>query len=445
MKRSLPSLYAEYGRYIDQFRAIPYYLDVLKPVERRLLLALWDVAKNKTVKSAKIIGEVIAKYHPHGDQSAYETLVSLVQRNLAFGQGNWGHIGYEKTDQAAYRYTETQASQFVTKFCFEFINYIDWYDPENLSEQQPVFLPSPIPIGLIGEGLIYGISFNTTKIPRYSLDDLIERLIGINQKISDPTIYPKTIIPQFKNCDVYEAQPGEFEKILTFGEGIIKVIPKFQVKSDGIYIYGRPPSGFTSLKNDEKKLEDENKSFYKIIDLSAKDKIEVFIHPISSKFFDQKFVDHIFKLVTSSINISCKFVEDDGHVYQKSIDNILQNCYLKWISVYGTKLNSDKTKLEEKIFELKIVSIIKEIISSNSIKSMSDLINIFKTNYSTKYPECNETILKEVSSKHKISKLLEYNVDLSSLNTELINVNSLLIDVNSSAFIKFQNLYNSLK
>jgi len=59
MKRSIPSLYAEYGRYIDQFRAIPYYLDVLKPVERRILLALWETAKTKLVKSARVIGDCI--------------------------------------------------------------------------------------------------------------------------------------------------------------------------------------------------------------------------------------------------------------------------------------------------------------------------------------------------------------------------------------------------
>jgi len=81
MKRAIPSLYAEYGRYIDEFRAIPYHIDCLKPVERRLLFTLFNVAKRLT-KSARVIGEAIGKYHPHGDQSAYGTLVGLVRRGL---------------------------------------------------------------------------------------------------------------------------------------------------------------------------------------------------------------------------------------------------------------------------------------------------------------------------------------------------------------------------
>ena len=61
MKRSIPALYAEYGRYIDKSRAIPYYIDCLKPVERRLLLTLWSLAKNKNVKAARIVGECLGK------------------------------------------------------------------------------------------------------------------------------------------------------------------------------------------------------------------------------------------------------------------------------------------------------------------------------------------------------------------------------------------------
>ncbi|MDX1699651.1 MAG: DNA gyrase subunit A, partial [Melioribacteraceae bacterium] len=95
MRKIIPVFYSEYGRYISRFRAIPLYVDALKPVERRLLLSLHEVAKNKLVKSAKVIGHVIGSYHPHGDQSAYGTLVDMVRRGLVLGEGNFGTEGLE--------------------------------------------------------------------------------------------------------------------------------------------------------------------------------------------------------------------------------------------------------------------------------------------------------------------------------------------------------------
>ena len=85
--------YSEYGRYINRFRAIPFFVDCLKPVERRVLLVLWEEAKNKLVKSAKIVGSTIGKYHAHGDQSCYGSLVQLVHQNYAIGKWNWGSPG----------------------------------------------------------------------------------------------------------------------------------------------------------------------------------------------------------------------------------------------------------------------------------------------------------------------------------------------------------------
>jgi len=124
MKKSIPALYAEYGRYIDKARAIPYYVDCLKPVERRLLFTLWSLSKNKYVKAARIIGEAIGKYHPHGDQSTYKSLVGLVQRGFAFGQGNWGAVGLEDSQAAAMRYPEIKSNEMLNNLAFEFIKQI---------------------------------------------------------------------------------------------------------------------------------------------------------------------------------------------------------------------------------------------------------------------------------------------------------------------------------
>lgn len=446
MKICIPSLYAEYGRYIDRFRAIPYYLDVLKPIERRLLLMLFKYAKNKLVKSAKIIGNLIAEVHPHGDQAAYGSLVYLVHRNMATGQGNWGSIAYEETDAAAMRYTEIQSSNLVNTLGFELVNYtIPWTDPENLNEKQPVFLPSPIPIGLIGSGISQGISFNTTKIPRYTFEDLTTRLVDIINKKTNPAVIPKTIIPNMPGCNVYEGQPGEFERLLTTGEGIIKIVPNIQIKKDGIYVYGRPPAGFTNLKNEEKKLEDKGeKCPFKIIDLSAKKMIEIFIQPSDMKIFNQKFIDYIYQLLMTSINFTCKVVDETDNVNLKSIDWLLETGYNVWIGAYYNKLCSDKIKLEEKQYELQVIAVIKEIISDNKLQTMTDLINIYKSNYSKIYINITEDTIKQVCSKHRIQKLLDYNTDLTSVQYEINNIISLLSNIQVSAYNKFLEIYKQV-
>ena len=113
MHKIIPIYYSEYGRYINRFRAIPSHIDCLKPVERRLLLTLHEVAKNDVTKSAKVIGNCLGKYHPHGDQSIYKTLINLVKQEYAEGQGNWGSQGLINDPAAAYRYTEIKLEPWV--------------------------------------------------------------------------------------------------------------------------------------------------------------------------------------------------------------------------------------------------------------------------------------------------------------------------------------------
>src|SRR6056297_1408266 len=160
MKKFIPAAYAQYGREIDSKRAIPHYKDALKPVERRLLLSLFDEARKKFTSSSRIIGHCMGHYHHHGDASVYDSLAQLVRRNFAFGQGNWGQKGLKDRSQAAMRYTEVKTNPELSNLCFELVDFVPWDDIEQLGINQPFFLPSPVPIGLIGESIIHGIGFS---------------------------------------------------------------------------------------------------------------------------------------------------------------------------------------------------------------------------------------------------------------------------------------------
>jgi len=434
MKKAIPSLYAEYGRYIDEFRAIPFHVDLLKPVERRILYTLFKVAK-KLAKSALVIGEVIGKYHPHGDQSAYGTLVNLVRRGLAIGQGNWGTSGFEDTDPAAYRYTEVSANQLVNNIAFEFIKFVPWHDPENLSHDQPKYLPCPIPIGLVGDGIIQGISFHTTKIPRYNISDLILRLIYLFKKQIDPTTPVFTIKPVFPGCDIYEHTVGEFERILTTGEGTIIVVPKYTVTKNKIQIFAKPALGFSSLKNnaDDPKKPDQRK--FNNIDMSQKSIIEVWVEPLEG-YVDQTFVNLIHKLIVDNLNFVCNVINDDGGVILMSIDQMLLNSYEHWINSFTNKLNQEKDALIEKLFELQVIAVIRNILQDHGtlIKSAMDVINIYNSNIKYQDTRIKEFHIQETISKHNIKTLLEHYINTTTVQQKLMEIDNKLSNMSQVAY-----------
>jgi len=106
-------------------------------------------------------------------------------------------------------------------------------------------------------------------------------------------------------------------------------------------------------------------------------------------------------------------------------------------------LNKDKFNLEEKIYDLQIIAIIKDIISNNKIQTMGDLINIYNSKYFQIYQVPDVTI-KNICSKYRIQKLLEYNTDITSTQLELNKILVLLSNISNSAFNKFQEIYNQL-
>lgn len=154
MEKIIPTFYAEYGRYISRFRMIPLNIDCLLPVERRILLIMQRIANRIPVKSLKIDGTVVGELHPHG--SSYSTIVNLVRNGLADKNfSSWGGIGLKDCPAPASRYTETKIEPWVSKFAFEYIDYVPWEVLE--LEKEPLYLPSLLPLGLIGDGVINGI------------------------------------------------------------------------------------------------------------------------------------------------------------------------------------------------------------------------------------------------------------------------------------------------
>ncbi len=191
IERELRKSYLDYAMSVIVGRALPDVRDGLKPVHRRVLFAMRELGNTYNrpyIKSARIVGDVIGKYHPHGDTAAYDTLVRMAQDfslryPLVDGQGNFGSMDGDAP--AAMRYTEARMTrldqEIVADLDKETVDFIPNYDN---SLQEPSVLPSKIPNILVNgsEGIAVGMA---TKIPPHNLTEVMNGLIAL---IDDPNL-----------------------------------------------------------------------------------------------------------------------------------------------------------------------------------------------------------------------------------------------------------------
>jgi len=189
----------------------------------------------------------------------------MVNQGYARGEGNWGSPGLEDAEAAHYRYTETCLEKWVDDLAFTYLNekYVPYEEYE--LEPEPIYLPCPVPIGLVGHGVINGISFYRTLIPKYKLSDLAKRLVWIlnGKNAKDEVI----IQPYCKDCSVQEIEPGEFRKILTTGIGSLNYIPHGKLETNRIRIQGRAPlTSFVKKKETDNPKKKKKKFLSDIVD-----------------------------------------------------------------------------------------------------------------------------------------------------------------------------------
>jgi len=226
MKKS----YLEYSMSVIVGRALPEIRDGLKPVHRRVLYGMYELKNNYDrpfKKSARIVGDVIGKFHPHGDTAIYDTIVRMAQDfsmryQLIDGQGNFGSI--DGDPPAAMRYTEarmTRLSQsFLADIDKETVDFIPTYDGSML---EPVVLPTAIPNLLVNgsSGIAVGMA---TNIPPHSLSEICE---GIIRMIDYPEVGLKDLMeivpgPDFPTGGFILGKKG-IEEAYKTGRGIIKI------------------------------------------------------------------------------------------------------------------------------------------------------------------------------------------------------------------------------
>jgi DNA gyrase subunit A len=182
INQEMRSAYLDYAMSVIVARALPDARDGLKPVHRRILYAMYDMGirpNSPTRKSARIVGEVLGKYHPHGDQTVYDAMVRMAQvfslrYMLVDGQGNFGSIDGDSA--AAMRYTEARLAKIAMELLEDIDkNTIDFADSFDGSLQEPTVLPSRLPNLLIngGSGIAVGMA---TNIPPHNLSEVCDAI-----------------------------------------------------------------------------------------------------------------------------------------------------------------------------------------------------------------------------------------------------------------------------
>lgn len=431
MDTIVPKLYRDYGMYVNTSRAFPLSLDGLKPVERRVLLSTYEVARLKFVKSAKIVGDTIAKYHPHGDSSVYSCLVNLVNRGFIHGQGNFGvDDGIDPCPAASFRYTECKMNQLIQKISFELIDYIDWNAKD--MDPEPDFLPSMFPLCLLGNSYVTGIGFGyKTYIPTYKIEDLYKRLLYL-LKISKTNI----IIKPISNCDIL-SKDEELEKLLTIGKSKIKMKGRYLINKNDYEVtllsWPEGKSFKSSDVGDDKKKKTRDTSILgkfnqelisgdiEVENLSTTStKINFSVKKQRNKF-------DIFKNIITKLdsnlegNISFEMiVVDNNEVKMMGVDQLLLKSFNSYKQIYEKMINQKIDELEnqkqEYILLLKIRPLlIKYLKDLNNKKiSIDDIYKIISDEI-----DYEENIIKIILSKYRINKLISLDLDINEIDKKI--------------------------
>lgn len=242
ISKELRRSYLDYAMSVIIGRALPDVRDGLKPVHRRTLFAMRELGNTYNrpyIKSARIVGDVIGKYHPHGDTAAYDTLVRMAQDfsmryPLVDGQGNFGSMDGDSA--AAMRYTEARMTrldqELVADLDKETVDFVPNYDN---SLQEPAVLPSKIPNILINgsEGIAVGMA---TKIPPHNLTEVINGLLALvdNPEITVHQLMEIITGPDFPTGGFICGRAGIREAYET-GRGVIVMRSKTHIEQRGAH------------------------------------------------------------------------------------------------------------------------------------------------------------------------------------------------------------------
>ena len=327
--------FLDYSSYVILYRAVPHIVDGMKPVQRRVLHAMWRIDDGRYTKVANIVGQAM-QYHPHGDQSILGALVQMGQKNYLIDcQGNWGNI-LTGDSNAAPRYIEARLTKFAKEVVFnpKTTNWMTSYDGRN---QEPVELPIKFPLLLAqgAEGIAVGLA---SKILPHNFNEIIDAAVAHLQGKSFE-LYPDFPTGGFADCSKYmKGQRG----------GVVKVRAKIEKVDKNTLTINEIPFGKTThiIIDSILKAKEKGKIKIKKIDDLTTDKAKIVIH-LPNDVSPDKTIDALYAFTDCEVSISpnaCVIVDHKPQFL--SVDEILKYSTDHTRSLLGQELQIRLDELE---------------------------------------------------------------------------------------------------
>jgi DNA topoisomerase IV subunit A (EC 5.99.1.3) len=330
--------YLDYSMYVVLDRALPHIADGLKPVQRRIIYAMSELglsAQSKPKKSARTVGDVIGKFHPHGDSACYEAMVTMAQpfayrHPLVDGQGNWGSPDDPKSF-AAMRYTEAKLTPYAATLLGELEQgTADWVPNFDGTLNEPKLLPARLPNILVNgtTGIAVGMA---TDIPPHNLRELVAacQLLLKQPSATLEDLAALVPAPDFATgCEII-SEPAELRKIYATGNGMVRTRARWEREEDNLVVTHLPPQVSPARVQEQIAEQMRAKKLPLVEDLrdesDHENPIRIVIIPRSNRVDGEALMAHLFATtdLEKSVRVNLNMIGLDGRPRVKNLREIL--------------------------------------------------------------------------------------------------------------------------
>ncbi|MFV3318037.1 DNA topoisomerase IV subunit A [Pseudomonas sp. NY15374] len=356
--------YLNYSMYVIMDRALPHVGDGLKPVQRRIVYAMSELgldADSKHKKSARTVGDVLGKFHPHGDSACYEAMVLMAQPfsyryTLVDGQGNWGAPDDPKSF-AAMRYTEARLSRYSEVLLSELgQGTVDWVPNFDGTLQEPQVLPARLPNILLNgtTGIAVGMA---TDVPPHNLREVASACVRL---LDEPKATIEQLCEHIQGPDYpTEAEivtpRAEIQKIYETGKGSIRMRAVYRVEDGDIVVTALPHQVSGAKVLEQIAAQMQNKKLPMVADLRDESDHEnpcrIVIIPRSNRVDADELMQHLFATtdLENSYRVNVNIIGLDGRPQLKNLRALLQEWLQFRIGTVRRRLQFRLDKVEKRL------------------------------------------------------------------------------------------------
>lgn len=356
--------YLDYSMYVINDRALPHLADGLKPVQRRIIFAMSELnlsSQAKFAKSARTVGDVLGKFHPHGDSACYEAMVHMAQPfsfryPLVDGQGNWGAPDDPKSF-AAMRYTEARLSRYADLLLGEIrqgtVDYMPNFDG---TANEPQLLPAQLPFVLLNgsTGIAVGMA---TDIPPHNINEVISACVHLldvpKADVGDIMLHIKG--PDFPTQATIITPAAEIREIYESGRGSIRARALYQLEAGEIVVTALPHQTSPAKVLEQIAAQMNAKKLPMLVDLRDESDHEnptrLVLVPRSNRVDTERLMSHLFATTDLERNfrVNLNMIGLDHRPGVKNLAQILKEWLTYRMDVVTRRLNFRLDKINERL------------------------------------------------------------------------------------------------